>query len=288
MSEFFLYYNYLPILAKHILDFPINRYPKGIIPRHNYPEFNPKNIKNGDIVFVKSDLLPLFFTKFFQHINNKFYLLSGVAGLDIPERAIKSVIENDKILKWIGCNLLFSHPKIMKIPIAFEEVERSINGPATGEGGDQNSLKMLYNSRIKFKNKKNTLLVTYIGKTHKSRNNLIENLKEKNFIEFADKLKFVDYMKKINNFKFVLCPRGCGTDTHRFWEVVLMGSVPILEKSGLDSLYSKFPCIIIDSYKNLNYELLESYIYDKEKSKNVEKYLFIENFKKKVFNFIKN
>ena len=30
MSEFFLYYNYLPILAKHILDFPINRYPKGI------------------------------------------------------------------------------------------------------------------------------------------------------------------------------------------------------------------------------------------------------------------
>ena len=72
----------------------------------------------------------------------------------------------------------------------------------------------------------------------------------------------------------------------QFWEIILMGSVPIVEKSGLDSLYNKFPCIIIDSYKNLNYKLLESYVYDEEKSKNIEKYLFIKNFKNEVFHFI--
>ena len=58
-------------------------------------------------------------------------------------------------------------------------------------------------------------------------------IQNKNFIERADKLKFHDYIKKLNDYKFVLCPRGKGTDTHRFWEILLVGSVPIVEKNGL-------------------------------------------------------
>ena len=174
----------------------------------------------------------------------------------------------------------------MKIPIGFQEIERSINGPAPGEGGDQKLLEHLYKNRLDFDKKKNRLLVTYIGNTHNSRNNLIEMLKTKDFINFAKKLSFENYMKKINEYKFVLCPRGCGTDTHRFWEVILMGSVPILESCGLDDLYNQFPCIIIDSYVNLKENQLNNYKMDNNKLKNVEKYLFLKNFKNVVNKFI--
>ena len=32
----------------------------------------------------------------------------------------------------------------------------------------------------------------------------------------------------MNEYKFVACPRGNGIDTHRFWETLYRGSVPIV------------------------------------------------------------
>ena len=65
-NEKFLFYNYIPTLAKHVLDFPLDRSHRGIIPKHNYPEFIINNIQEGDIIFVKTDLLKMFFNKIFM------------------------------------------------------------------------------------------------------------------------------------------------------------------------------------------------------------------------------
>jgi hypothetical protein len=35
-----------------------------------------------------------------------------------------------------------------------------------------------------------------------------------------------------NKYSFVACPRGNGTDTHRFWETLYRGSIPIVKKSA--------------------------------------------------------
>jgi|SaaInlV_130m_DNA_3_1039695.scaffolds.fasta_scaffold122642_1 hypothetical protein len=56
-----------------------------------------------------------------------------------------------------------------------------------------------------------------------------------------------------------------------------MGSVPIVETSGLDSLYNKFPCIIVESFDQINIDLLNNYIHDNEKLNNIEQYLIIGN-----------
>ena len=173
----------------------------------------------------------------------------------------------------------------MQIPIGFGECERHVGGPADMEHGDQNILKKSHENRIKFQDKKNEVLVTYIGNTYKTRIGLIDKLRKKKFIHISDKLRFEDYMIKINEYKFVLCPRGCGTDTHRFWETILMGSVPIIESCGLDDLYNKFPCIILDNFDNLNIKCLENFEFDNKKSLNTEKYLVLENLKKEIFSF---
>ena len=65
----FLFYNYLPILADHILDI---KYTDRIV-HHNYPEFIINNIKNNDIIYVKTDLLPLFFERCYPLIKTKFF-----------------------------------------------------------------------------------------------------------------------------------------------------------------------------------------------------------------------
>ena len=39
--------------------------------------------------------------------------------------------------------------------------------------------------------------------------------------------------------KFVVAPRGNGWDTHRLWEALYLGCVPIVESGPLDPLYSQ-------------------------------------------------
>lgn len=72
-----------------------------------------------------------------------------------------------------------------------------------------------------------------------------------------------EYLKQINSHKFVLCPRGNGLDTHRFWETLYCGSVPIISKSDLPlrNLERYVPILIIDSYSCLkNKEYIENRI----------------------------
>ena len=38
-----------------------------------------------------------------------------------------------------------------------------------------------------------------------------------------------EFLKDIRNHEFVLCPRGNGVDTHRLWETLYMGSIPIVK-----------------------------------------------------------
>jgi hypothetical protein len=35
-----------------------------------------------------------------------------------------------------------------------------------------------------------------------------------------------------STFRFVACPRGNGTDTHRFWETLYRGSIPVVKESA--------------------------------------------------------
>ena len=38
------------------------------------------------------------------------------------------------------------------------------------------------------------------------------------------------YLRDLRNHAFVLCPRGNGVDTHRMWETLYMGSIPIVRR----------------------------------------------------------
>ncbi len=174
---------------------------------------------------------------------------------------------------------MWSHNKVVKVPIGFEENERCINGPASNngahEGGDQNTLREIYKNKTSFETKKNTILLPWCGQTHRYRNN-IHFLSNLDFVENVPKLKFKQYMEKINEYKFVIVPRGTGEDTHRFWETLFVNSVPIVQRSGLEDFYNKFPCIIVDQFTDITPELLNNFQYDKNKAKNIEKYILLD------------
>jgi hypothetical protein len=69
----------------------------------------------------------------------------------------------------------------------------------------------------------------------------------------------VNYLANLRNANFVLCPEGNGKDTHRLWETLYMGGVPVVVKSSyLDQIYFKLPLVRLDSWRELlNPKILE-------------------------------
>ena len=57
--------------------------------------------------------------------------------------------------------------------------------------------------------------------------------------------------------KFVLSPRGAGEDTHRTWEAVITGCIPIVKSSLLDELYEELPIVVVNDWNEINEDFLE-------------------------------
>ena len=62
----------------------------------------------------------------------------------------------------------------------------------------------------------------------------------------------VNYLANLRKVNFVLCPEGNGLDTHRLWETLYMGGVPVVTASKyLNSLYRRLPLVVLESWDEL-------------------------------------
>jgi hypothetical protein len=215
--------NRLPLLANVVYD--IDYSGSGVKAQHTYPYHEP--LTKGDVVFVKTDYLDWFLAN--RSIDAPITLVTGVSDLSPTNEQCRKIRVNPNIKRWIGCNIPVSDPKIIKVPIGSGEPER--------EYGNHETLQRLHEGRIPWEDKKDEVCIPYHGATHESR--VLEST--------LPKLPFEEYMNTISTYKFVVCMRGNGMDTHRFCEILLMGSVPVVEHSNLNDMYSQFPCLIVDS-----------------------------------------
>lgn len=63
----------------------------------------------------------------------------------------------------------------------------------------------------------------------------------------------IKYLMQLRKHKFVLCPEGNGVDTHRLWETLYMGGVPIIQKSNfLPNIVNSLPVLQLDKWEDLN------------------------------------
>jgi hypothetical protein len=88
-------------------------------------------------------------------------------------------------------------------------------------------------------------------------NSYSHSRKKGEYVDSYGRSTFMDHFLEIAQSKFVLCPSGLGYDTYRMWEVILMGSIPVLESNaGFDRTYTSLPVLIIGDFKYLTPELL--------------------------------
>lgn len=75
-----------------------------------------------------------------------------------------------------------------------------------------------------------------------------------------------EYTKGLQEHIFSLCPPGNGKDTHRAWESILFGCIPIVEKSNMNDFFAElFPILVVNRWS----EITEEFLYENyEKIKN--------------------
>jgi hypothetical protein len=60
----------------------------------------------------------------------------------------------------------------------------------------------------------------------------------------------IDYLCHLGMHDFVLCPRGNGLDTHRLWETLYMGGIPVvLRGRSTVQLTAGLPVVVVDDWK---------------------------------------
>jgi hypothetical protein len=125
--------------------------------------------------------------------------------------------------------------------------------------GDVKHLERAWDSPEPLNQFRGTALVGFSQQTNPIRKRLLRILSdERNALSVSyHNMTFtkdgrIDFLSKARAHDMVLCPEGNGFDTHRFWETLYMGGVPVVVKNPyLNPLFQTFPCIILDAWEDL-------------------------------------
>ena len=82
-----IYYNFMTKPANHCLDMTDEYYKSCGVSRGNNNGFDISKLKDGDIIFVKSDYIfnGMFQANYLNSIKTKFILISGVSSYSVDE-----------------------------------------------------------------------------------------------------------------------------------------------------------------------------------------------------------
>lgn len=173
-------------------------------------------------LFVFIDNMENFMKYILPHLNNKYeYILYSHNG-DYPfDNKYIEIINDPKIKMVYAQNINVQSSKVKMLPIGLAR--------DMFQHGDINTM---YEKMVTtYKNKKTKNIYININEsTHPLRKEVMNNIR-KNSSKWEiqpGNVSFAKYLEDLSQYKFCLCIRGNGIDTHRFWESLYMGVIPVI------------------------------------------------------------
>jgi hypothetical protein len=216
------------------------------IEKHQILDDIDSKFDNPPTLFLYAHLLKPFAEKIYFFMN-PFTLIThnSDANLIDSDPAVQKILESDKLVCWWGQNLCFIHQKMRFLPIGLAntmwdhgKVENFI-GVSTNKTEDIYFNFNIYTNREK----------------RESCYNLF-----KNQLPFLPMLPVAENVKRLAQYKWCICPEGNGVDTHRLWEAMYLGCVPIVLRSPfIDALMhytgGELPIYVVNSWNKQISEL---------------------------------
>jgi len=135
-----------------------------------------------------------------------------------PQRDIVALLDRMPAARVFCQNLEFHHPRVFLLPIGIAN--------AMWEHGNPLRWAEAAVPTHDWADRPITLLRTHYSPTHPDRA-AFTALKRGDITDVGG-ISPADFPALLRRAKFVLCPRGNGIDTHRFWETLVCGAVPVV------------------------------------------------------------
>ena len=241
-----------------------------VLNRHDYAQipntFDANKLKDGDIVYCVG---------FYYYKHELLKAIKDTKEVILISHNCDEGIDSqfevpDNVIKWYGQNIKVMHPKIESIPTGLENVRWF---PQV-----KKKEKML----AKLKERRDILNLVYMD--HRIYSNPAERVRpyeilgnkpfvtsitEKNIVPFDT------YLHYIYNHKFVISPEGNGVQTHRPWEVLHMGSIPIERRNVNNTFYEDLPICFVDDWEEVTENFLCNWLIENRGKKwNMDKLNF--------------
>jgi len=231
-------------------------------------EHLPEKIHKVKSLFVYTYALDMFFDKIYPLLKKPYIIVTHNSDNEISDKYI-DYLNSEKIKRWYSQNINFKHPKLISIPIGIANSQ--------WEHGNLQLLDKIRNENLP---KNNLVYKNFDVKT--SINRRLGVLEKTNNIMLTRNRKQEDYLRDIAFSKFNICPMGNGIDTHRMWESIYLGSIPIVQNCINTSFYRELPILEIEDWSCLNEKYLnEKYDEIMSKKYNYRK-IDLEYWKKEI------
>jgi glycosyltransferase involved in cell wall biosynthesis len=169
------------------------------------------------VLFVYGDMLDFFTAHIAPFLESEHVVVIHNSDVEFDHRYVK-ILNNKAIVKIFAQNLTTSHSKIIGIPIGL-----------ANEMWPHGDLREYCENRQARKLKR-SIYIGYLEPTHQQRLRLQMTIKSIGLQVSDKRLNYRDYVKQMSHHHLVFAPRGNGIDTHRLWEAIYCGSVPLITK----------------------------------------------------------
>ena len=102
------------------------------------------------------------------------------------------------------------------------------------------------------------LYVSHNEDSHEERKGIKELFRNNTWaIVDENRVSYKDFLFRLKQCKFMICPRGNAIDCHRNWEVLYMRRVPIMKRdSYLQELFKDYPVLWVDDFAEVTQTML--------------------------------
>jgi len=204
------------------------------------------------VVYIRSDYIAVFKEKLLPTLKEPFILISHNALGSAPD-VCRDVLESPLLRAWFAKNANISHPKLRAIPLGIENRFGKIGkDPEKYFDAMRNSLSTRPTNGVFSSFKVETF--------PEDRVPCNEIMRRQPYVTVRNKfLPQNEFLKQVLSHKFTAAPRGTGMDTHRLWETLLVGRIPIVRRNFLSAtLYKDLPVLALDKWEDLSLNLLDT------------------------------
>ena len=224
--------------------------------------------KRGSIIYVAQDMAAEFFALVAPRIRVPFVVMSshgdspatcpwfkwGVIDLNLYFDGDCSVFRRralslPNLIAWFAVNTDIRHPKLRSIPLGFAYQDHPfMQEYATPVPLLELARKAAFGGGVaRDDGKRHRVYVSYMKDSISHRPFARQHAAKKirNVRVQTTKLGFEDHLAVMANSAFTVSPQGLGQDCFRTWEALAVGSVPIVERTGIQDAYTGLPVVVI-------------------------------------------